>query len=148
MIDLEVGDCGDTFISVKQRYFASEVRMNRRENVLGWIMDLDALERLAELQGATKNTEELDLHGYKVSILAKLVGLLAETSGLEHDVPRCTWFIEFKRDLDARIKLEECDRFVRPQWSRIIETHLAPVLVVIQRETLEHVCVFKVLERI
>lgn len=131
-------------VSVKQIHLATEVRLNWQLNVLRWIVNLNAFERLAYFLSAAYNTKELDLHGDEFCVLTEFVRLLAETGWLKHDVASRALFIQFERYFDVCVELEERDGLIGTEWSRVLQASFAPVLVILKREASEHLSVFKV----
>jgi hypothetical protein len=81
------------FMSVKQIHLATVVRVNWLQNVLTWIVNLNAFERLAHFLRSAHNSEKLDLHRDEFCVLTEFVRLLAETSWLKHDVASRALFI-------------------------------------------------------
>lgn len=109
-------------MAVEQRYFAGEVRVDRRLDILSWVVNLHTFQRLAQLQGPAEHAKELDLHRNRVSVLTQLVRFLSEASRLEHDVASSLRLVEFERDLNACIELEVCHWFVGSERTWVLQS--------------------------
>ena len=99
MVDFKVDNVRNLFIGIKEAYFASVVGCDLFDDVLSWVINLDAVKRLAEFSRLTNNTKELDFHGYEISVLAKFIWALSKASWLKHHVPGWSALVKFEGKL-------------------------------------------------
>ena len=96
----------------------------------------------------TDSTEKLNLDRCSVYRLYEVMWLLSETRRLEHHVATGPLKVDIDADLDLRVKLEVSDRFVSPEWPRVLHTLLFPLLVVFEGEGAEGTGLFEGLESV